>query len=739
MPRFALLCCILGACSLCVPARAEEKKSAAPTVRTVEQIAEQARKSVVMITFTGRDGKPQGLGTGFVVSADGLIATNLHVLGEARPISVQLADGKRHDVTAVHASDRTLDLALVRIAARALKPLPLGDSDKLKLGQAVVALGNPRGLEYSVVGGVVSGRRTIGGRSMIQLAIPVEPGNSGGPLLDRQGRVQGILTLKSLQNANIAFAMPVNALKPLLQKPNPIPMARWLTIGTLDAREWQPLMGARWRQRAGRILVEGAGSGFGGRSLCLARRALPPLPFEVAVTVKLDDEAGAAGLVWHADGGNRHYGFYPTGGRLRLTRFDGPDVFSWKILRDRRSKHYRPGDWNTLKVRVEKDKLLCYVNDQLVIESTDTGLTGGKVGLAKFRDTRAEFKNFRVARQIRPTTVAADVAARILKAVEKVSPRGELKPELVDALIPDAAASADVLRDQARALEQKAAQLRKLAKAVHAKKVQAELVKALAGPEEKIDLVHAALLIARLDNAELDVEAYRKEVDRLGREVAGTLPKNADDRARLAALAKFLFQERGFHGSRVAYYTRANSYLNEVLDDREGIPITLSLLYVELARRIGLNVVGVGMPGHFVVKYVPAKGAEQLIDVYDGGKFLSREEAGRIVQGITERPLRDEDLAAVSKKAIIVRMLQNLYGVAGREKDLPGLLRYLDTLLAVAPDSALERWMRAVYRYQDGQRRGALEDTDWLLKQKPTGIDLNRVRQLRKLLTESDD
>ena len=116
--------------------------------------------------------------------------------------------------------------------------------------------------------------------------------------------------------------------------------------------------------------------------------------------MRLDDEAGAAGLVFHADGGDKHYGFYPTGGQLRLTRFDGPDVFSWKILKDQRSPHYRPGEWNTLKVRVEKERILCYVNDQLVIESADTGLPAGKVGLAKFRDTRAEFKHFQLARQI---------------------------------------------------------------------------------------------------------------------------------------------------------------------------------------------------------------------------------------------------------------------------------------------------------------------------------------------------
>ena len=91
---------------------------AAQEKKTVEQLAEQAKESIAVILYTGRDGKQQGLGTGFVVSADGLIATNLHVIGEARPITVQLADGSKHEATAVHASDRKLDLAIVRIDAK---------------------------------------------------------------------------------------------------------------------------------------------------------------------------------------------------------------------------------------------------------------------------------------------------------------------------------------------------------------------------------------------------------------------------------------------------------------------------------------------------------------------------------------------------------------------------------------------------------------------------------------------
>jgi regulator of sirC expression with transglutaminase-like and TPR domain len=703
---------------------------------SVEQIAKSARSSVVVITMMGRDGKTHGLGTGFVIDAGGLVATNLHVIGEGRQLAVETADGKRHEVTAVHASDRSLDLAVLRIDAKDLPALKLGDSDELKDGQAVVALGNPHGLKHSVVAGVVSAQRPIEGRKMIQLAIPLEPGNSGGPLLDMQGRVQGVLTLKSLVTENLGFAMPINALKPLLAKPNPIPMAHWMTIGALDTTEWQALMGARWHQRAGRLWVDGIGSGFGGRSLCLSQRAVPAVPYEAAVMVRLDDEAGAAGLVFGADGGDKHFGFYPTGGKFRLTRFDGPDVYSWKILKDLPSPEYRGGEWNTIKVRVEKDKVLCYVNGHLLTEEAVT-VPEGKVGLAKFRDTRAEFRRFQVAATIPSDDVPAAIVQRVAKTADKLTPSAGGKADALKSLLEDAPACMTALRERAKLLEQQAAQLRDLAAAVHQRRVQAALVKTLDGKEDDIDLLQAALLIAQLDNEEVDIAAYRKEVERMAKELEAALPKDADEGARRQALHKFLFTERGFHGSRSDYYNKANSYLTEVIDDREGIPITLSLLYMDLAKRIGLKVEGVGLPGHFVVRHVLSKGEPQLIDVFEGGQLLSRADAERKVKDLTDQPAQEEHFAAVTKRAIIVRMLHNLLNIAGNDRDAKGVLSYLDTILAASPDAGHERWMRAVIRYQAGDPSGSREDADWLLKHKPGGVDLERVRELRQVLDQS--
>lgn len=705
-----------------------------PEDQSVEELTEQVKKSLAVITFVGRDGKQEGLGSGFVIDSAGLIATNRHVIGEARPLTVQMNDGKKYEVVSVHASDRLLDLAVLKIDAQGLPALPLGDSDALKQGQSVIALGNPHGLKYSVVAGVVSGFREMEGRKMIQLAIPIEPGNSGGPLLDMQGRVHGILTMKSLVTNNLGFAVTINALKPLLEKPNPIVMSRWLTIGRLDLREWQPLFGAAWRQHAGRIQVDGLGQGFGGRSLCLWQEAPPELPFELAVTVKLDDEAGAAGLVFGSDGADRHYGFYPTAGKLRLSRFEGPDVLSWRVIHDEASSHYVPGEWNTLRVRLEKDKIRCFVNGHLAVELPADSLPGAKVGLAKFRSTKAEFKQFRVAKEIAVASVSAEERAKLTKLIEDLPLKSSGDAEAAASLAGGGDTSIALLRDRAKLLEKQAEQLRSFAVEVHQQRTIGELVKLLEGKEDEVDLFHAGLLIARLDNDELDVEAYRADLRRMGDDLAGRLPKDADEKTKLAELKKFLFEENGFHGSRGDYYNRGNSYLNEVLDDREGLPITLSVVYMALARQIGLNVVGLGLPGHFCVKHIPVEGEPQIIDVYEDAAPVSRDQAAVRIRQSADRELNDDDLQATPKRMIIQRMLRNLLGVAGQGGDIAAVIRYLDAILALDPSSAQDHWMRAVAGYRAERYAAVLKDLDWLVEEQPQGIDLERVIELRRLV-----
>ncbi len=703
-------------------AGAVEKESSAE--KSVADIAEMVKPSLVKVIQVGRQGVG-GLGSGFVVRGDGLIATNRHVIGDARRIKVETSDGKVEEVTEVFATDVHLDLAILRIARKDLKPLPLGDSDKLRQGDRIVAMGNPEGLAYSVVEGVISEpRRDVEGLPMIQVAVPIERGNSGGPLLDRQGRVLGLLTLKSARTDNLGFAMPVNELKKLIEKPNPVPMNRWLTIGVLNPRMWKPLMGAQWSQRAGVVSVEQPGDGFGGRALCLWMAEKPGAQFEAEVTVHLDDEAGAAGLTFCSDGGNRHYGFYPTGGKLRLTRFDGADVFSWKILADSASDAYRPGDWNTLRVHVDKERIKCFVNGRQVFDQDDHELRGGHLGLCKFRGTQASYKDFRIGGDLVGKPLDPALADGLRKSVDGFLEGKDNRDHAMEALLHDPVQSRRVIEERRRAMEQSAASLRDLEREVHCGAVARELVHQLSEPDEKVDLLRCALLIARHDNPELDIESYLREFARMVDELKDDAEIKQGTVPAVRRLTAYLFEQNGFHGSRNDYDSRSNSYINEVLDDREGLPITLSIIFLELASRLGIkNVAGIPLPTRFMVGYrEKAEGEFSLLDVFDGGKQLTMNEAKELVAGDT--PIPDETTRAATKKDIILRMIRNLLGRAlASENPAKEATPYINLVLAIDPQAFRERVTRARAREVAGNVAGAAEDVEWLLEHPPKELD----------------
>ncbi|QDT84648.1 transglutaminase family protein [Gimesia chilikensis] len=742
---FSLTCLLLMPLALraaeeqpLVAPRPEAQASESDPGVSAEDLAVRAKESVVSVSFAGRDGQEAGMGTGFVIDANGLIATNLHVIGEARPITVQLLDGTSYEVQEVYATDRQMDLAVLKIAVDNLKPLKLAEPDTLKQGAEVVVLGNPQGLRYSVVKGVNSGTREVDGKPMLQLAIPIEPGNSGGPVLDSQGRVQGIVTLKSAVTRNLGYAVNVSALKGLLEKPNPVPIDRWLTIGTLDEHLWKPLFGSRWRQRAGRIQVDGFGSGLGSRSLCVSQEVLPELPYEVAVEVKLDDESGAAGLIFYSDENTKHYGFYPSNKSLRISRFDGPDVFLWRVLDEKKSNAYREEEWNHLKVRLEKDRILCFVNDEKVFEVKDQRYTEGKVGLAKFRNTVASFRGFQIASEIPPYRPSKETAQKILDLTEDLRVDRPPQADLIEAVVKqtDERRAQQALQERARLLQKQAERLKQLAQSIHERAVRDEL-KAIFASDKKeadIDLMEAALLIARLDNNEVDPKVYLGQMKSMANEINKTLPEDANAKAKLKALNQYLFHETGFHGSRTNYYSRSNSYINETIEDREGLPITLSVLYMELGRRLGLDIDGVGLPGHFVVRVNSISEKGELVDVFEGGEPLSDEAAKVMILTANGGRFDAEFLKSQPKREIIQRMLRNLLNLARDDEDVQAMLRYVETMIAIDEELLQERWLRAVLRYQTGRIAEAIADTDYLLEKSPEGFDLRRIHEFRNYL-----
>jgi serine protease Do len=187
------------------------KKGGSTTPLTPAQIAEKSLPSIVLIQAGNR------LGTGFFIWQDGRIATNLHVIVGAPSIIVKLPDGRDFNQVEVLAIDERHDLAVIRIRARNLPALALGDSDHVKAGERVVAIGHPLGLGDTVSDGLVSAIRHLDKEfTVMQISAPIAHGSSGGPLLNDHAEVIGIAFMVSEEGQNLNFAIPVNYLKPML-------------------------------------------------------------------------------------------------------------------------------------------------------------------------------------------------------------------------------------------------------------------------------------------------------------------------------------------------------------------------------------------------------------------------------------------------------------------------------------------------------------------------------------------
>ena len=192
-------------------------------------------------------------GTGFVVSADGTIVTNLHVIARMKQPRVSLPDGRTFDALSIIGYDKERDLAVLKIPATGLQPLPLGDSRKVRVGQRVIAFGNPLGYSGTTTTGIVSAIRRhpkVPGALLLQTDAPINPGSSGGPLIDAKGRVIGMVT-SMIQNAqSLGFAVPVDELRPLLKGGEhaiaPQDLRRYLLL-----TDWAPwILPRRWRAQS---------------------------------------------------------------------------------------------------------------------------------------------------------------------------------------------------------------------------------------------------------------------------------------------------------------------------------------------------------------------------------------------------------------------------------------------------------------------------------------------------------
>lgn len=212
-----LVITMMGLCTaLSVSTTAQSPQSSQR--KDIPTIAREAEKSVVSVVVRDKRNREIAQGTGFFVTGDGRAVTNYHVIRDGASAIVKFSEGAFFEVEGISAFDVDRDLAILKVIGRHFSPVQLGDSEKVRVGEEVIAIGNPLSLEMTVSSGIVSAIRTADSenRTFIQTTSPISPGSSGGPLFNSKGQVVGITTAYVRGGQNLNFAIPINDLKPLL-------------------------------------------------------------------------------------------------------------------------------------------------------------------------------------------------------------------------------------------------------------------------------------------------------------------------------------------------------------------------------------------------------------------------------------------------------------------------------------------------------------------------------------------
>lgn len=257
--------------------------------------------------------------------------------------------------------------------------------------------------------------------------------------------------------------------------------------------------------------------------------------------------------------------------------------------------------------------------------------------------------------------------------------------------------------------------------------------------DDDFDLFRAACLLSRVDGREPDLEATSAEVDRLAILVEERAHDEPTWPGPLTALTHALFAEAGFRGDAETYDDPDNSFLDVVVERRQGLPISLSLLTCEVARRAGIETYGIAFPGHFLVgvQDAPSGGIAELvvIDPFHKGAVLTPDTLERQLARLAGRPveLLPEHLMPATPRSILLRMLVNLRGSYARRNDAVGMYRVLSRVLVLAPKNAEALAERALVRRDLLDLDGAREDAEAALKAAPDREDAAAVRARRVL------
>ena len=251
------------------------------------------------------------------------------------------------------------------------------------------------------------------------------------------------------------------------------------------------------------------------------------------------------------------------------------------------------------------------------------------------------------------------------------------------------------------------------------------------------DLALGALLIAATDDARIDIEGALSNLDRMAEAARSRIATDATALQQLNAITDLLFGVIGFAGNYDDYYDPGNSYLHQVLERRRGIPVTLSLLCIEVGRRAGVPVLGIGMPGHFLIRHRDEDNF--FVDTFNGGVLLSQEECGALLRQATGEAARLEahHLNPVTPREILARILRNLKATYWDREEFDRCITAIGALMAVLPDRPQEQRDRGVVHLKAGNHRESAADFAAYLEAAPNAADAETVRNALARLRSS--
>lgn len=660
-----------------------------------EDLVDPLRESFVTVYQYNLDGEVAGTGSGFCIDEPGLIATCFHVVGEARRIGIVLPDGREVEPIAVHAWNRSVDLAILQID-QPLPPLRLAEESP-KTGSPVAIMGNPGGhIGWMATGVVASLSEEFQYSNLLPMAMSIEQGNSGGPVVNEAGEVVGVVAMKDARYSSYGYAIPASILRDVVEFSTPRSFSDWTKTGGLSRLLWRPTKGHCWSQKSGRIIFRASSAEDDPCSVCESGIQAAETGSYTLTTEVLPSIPARAGLSFALGNRGEHFAWVIHGRSALLLKNTGKDAGDFEVVEQIRRTDDSGGDrltgWDRLTVTVGGNDVRCSINGVEHFqfspeEDTLAKIQSGKWGLHVSGGPSAEFRNAAV--------FYPEQDDHLTKKPEETS---ESEQEGNDP---------KSLLSQARKKDREADSLRARAAELQQQASLENISTFFETPTGFSSLTAAGLSMASLHDPSLEPAVYEFQLENMAQEVSVLLDTTSAETGDIVHAIGEVIRDRWkidvLHEDDRAS-TRLLDDPRRLFEDREGGIVSNTCLYLDLARRSGLpHAKATAIPGILVCDATVENGNATYIHVCNG-EFVESSELGTIGCLGTLDP---ETLASVKggieDRDLLMDWLQLQKDQVPMDQWPDKVVPYLETIVAIDPDAAASLAELALFEIHEGK------------------------------------